>query len=68
MIPANRFRRQLRLLDLAAVETGLTGWDDRWFYLEYKVFNAKGELVAFALARAMFPQQRQHIPTLDMLI
>jgi len=50
------------------VETGLTGWDDRWFYLEHKVFNAKGELVAFALARAMFPQQRQHIPTLDMLI
>ena len=51
---AVQYRRELRLWDVATIETRLLGWDGRWTYLEHRVFDANGRPAALALAKAGF--------------
>lgn len=51
---AVQYRRELRLWDVARIETRLLGWDKRWTYLEHRVVNSAGRSMALSLAKAGF--------------
>lgn len=51
---AVQYRRELRLWDVAHIETRLLGWDQRWTYLEHRITCDHGRPVALAVAKAGF--------------
>ena len=51
---AVQYHRELRLWDVAHIETRLLGWDSRWTYLEHRVLNKAGRSMALSLAKAGF--------------
>lgn len=53
---AVQYRREMRLWSTGTIETQLLGWDSRWTYLEHRIADDSGRLVAVALAKAGFRQ------------
>ncbi|WP_164155942.1 thioesterase family protein [Sandarakinorhabdus rubra] len=63
---AVQYRRELRLWDVARIETRLLGWDERWTYLEHRVRNGDGRSVALSLAKAGFRSHGRWIDPEDL--
>lgn len=61
-----RFRRGLRPFQKYTLTTRIVGIDEKWAYIEQR-FDVKGEMVAHALARAVFTAKGKAIPTKDIL-
>ena len=53
-----RYRRPLAPLQKFTLETSLTGWNDKWFYLEQKFIitsgKKKGDIAAYAIVKGAF--------------
>ena len=55
-----RFRRALNIFQVYDLKTKVIGLDDRWIYIEQR-FESKGELVAYAVVRAVFINKRGRV-------
>ncbi|MCA0370565.1 MAG: thioesterase family protein [Proteobacteria bacterium] len=61
-----RFRRGLRPFQKYTLTTRIVGLDEKWAYIEQR-FDADGQMVAHALARAVFTIKGKPIPTTEVL-
>ena len=48
-----RYKRPLKRFQRFTLTTHLTGWDDRWFFIEHKI-ERRGRVMAFGAAKCCF--------------
>lgn len=49
-----RYIRQLKAFDRFYVQTRLLGWNQKWAFLEHKIFDGQDRLAAIVVIRGMF--------------
>jgi acyl-CoA thioesterase FadM len=49
-----RYRRPLKLFERVELRTRALGWDEKWFYMDQRIYNAEGKLASVALVKALF--------------
>lgn len=57
-----RFRRSLKCFQKFELQTRVIGWDEKWFYIEQRIFSG-GHLITVALLKALFISRRGSVPT-----
>lgn len=57
-----RFRRSLHCFQKFEVHSRIIGWDEKWFYIEQRIFS-KGQLITIALLKALFVSKKGSVPT-----
>jgi acyl-CoA thioesterase FadM len=62
-----RYRRSLAPFERYELHTRLLGGDEKWFFLEQRFLNRKGELTAEGVVRALFRGQAGTIPVAEVL-
>ncbi|HTS88800.1 MAG TPA: acyl-CoA thioesterase [Gemmatimonadales bacterium] len=63
---ALRFHRPLQLWDQLQLATRITGWDEKWFYLEQR-FERGGTPIATAHVKALLRSPEGSVPTKQVL-
>lgn len=63
-----RYLRELRVFEQYQVITHLVGWDARFFYIEHRFENKRGQLVALGAARAAMRSEGTHVLPRDVAL
>jgi len=62
-----RYVKQARAFEKLDIETRLLGWDQKWAFLETRLLNSRGELVAMVLIRGMFWSRKGGLKPAELL-
>lgn len=58
-----RFIRQMRLFEVFTLETKLLGWNDKWLFIEHRLFRRDGQLAAIVAVRTAYVSEQGVVPT-----
>lgn len=62
-----RFVKQMKAFEKLSIESRLLGWDDKWAFMEHRLLNGRGELVALVVIRGMFWSRKGGLKPAEMI-